>query len=1000
MMKSFFKKLAFVMALAMVVSMAAPAGSVFAAVTGIAVQGTDTIVTEYTFEKAGATFDFCFKGAPSDWKKTYEWTSSDENVATVDKAGIVTAVAPGTAVITVTAGADKSYVETVKITVKPEVEKIVATQKTANKVEVVFDKEHSFVATGEETDTENTVKVYRVFSTEEMAKMTNKNGLAFDEEGNGYQAYYVMDVNAKWIADKTYDYTTWTITGYDWFVDGANYAVVYGPNETSSTIEGIIARFTAYVGKVHHIDLTATQATVENDVELGIPAYITCKLYNSHNIDITEYCANADETDYELLTEDVDASVSGNEVTFDEVGTVKVRGTYTFYDEDLEEDVVLTDDVTVVGGKYSTYKVESIYNWSLDTDADLADDFKADWTKTTTEMIAGDEAQLYVIVKDNRGNYYSNVPGIEAKNVKIGGVKVLEIGNDSEDNTPFEQYGYELVFDSLDPDSLLVDPDGYVSSYKKTNSFAVVSYKRSDDENAKLHEIGVMGITVKAARKLDSVKFNNGTSFPVLKETESEDGTADYYNNENPYYADFGTMYEADFNLTETLKITFLDQYGKTWGPKAEDWGTETNFTVTTSKDEFEGVAEAIADDLNSQGYYTITADMFGESTTTSVTFKIKESATGDSTNVTIKLDKPKYDEDTKNVYVDPAKAVMDVAGVELYNKVLTDAKLFQVSKANQKVGYVRVGTLEKNTADENRNYYLAKTLIKSGFVVAADKEVADYVTTATTTASGSAVASGSALELNKNDFILVVTDPSGKVVPAVGQGGNGLAVDAESNIGLVASEDGTHFDFVLAAFDTPVKDINGDNIVDENDSVLEYATAGTYRATVYKVTNTSTVNGATKYTLSRVSSDSFTITKGFKDVTFYHQETTKDVEITGSFEDKNDIMDAIAQTMTFRIVGQDLKFVDADGNPQKLGGIYYDTYKNYIQCTCHNYASAHDNLKVELIDVDYKIQNGGTRAVINTVTLRVQTLAEDAEGARYYYDVKVKVNRSVNVAD
>ncbi len=47
MMKSFFKKLAFVMALAMVVSMAAPAGSVFAATTGIAIQDTKDIRTEF-----------------------------------------------------------------------------------------------------------------------------------------------------------------------------------------------------------------------------------------------------------------------------------------------------------------------------------------------------------------------------------------------------------------------------------------------------------------------------------------------------------------------------------------------------------------------------------------------------------------------------------------------------------------------------------------------------------------------------------------------------------------------------------------------------------------------------------------------------------------------------------------------------------------------------------------------------------------------------------------
>ena len=76
MMKSFFKKLAFVMALAMVVSMVAPAGDAFAATTGIALQGTDTIVTEFPVEKVGATVDFCFKGC----KRFFDKQSHFSNV--------------------------------------------------------------------------------------------------------------------------------------------------------------------------------------------------------------------------------------------------------------------------------------------------------------------------------------------------------------------------------------------------------------------------------------------------------------------------------------------------------------------------------------------------------------------------------------------------------------------------------------------------------------------------------------------------------------------------------------------------------------------------------------------------------------------------------------------------------------------------------------------------------------------------------------------------------
>lgn len=118
MMKCFFKKMALVTTLAIVVSLAAPTAAVNAAtVSGVALQGTKTVVTEYELEKAGDTVDFCFLGAPSDWWGTYQWTTSNPEVATVDKSGIVTAVSTGTATITITAGADASYVHSVTVTV-------------------------------------------------------------------------------------------------------------------------------------------------------------------------------------------------------------------------------------------------------------------------------------------------------------------------------------------------------------------------------------------------------------------------------------------------------------------------------------------------------------------------------------------------------------------------------------------------------------------------------------------------------------------------------------------------------------------------------------------------------------------------------------------------------------------------------------------------------------------------------------------------------------------
>jgi hypothetical protein len=954
MMKSFFKKLAFVMALAMVVSLVAPAGSAFAAESGIALQGTKEVVTTYEVTE-GYTKDFCFLGAPKDWKSTYKWTSSDEKVATVDKAGVVTAESVGTATITITAGADASYVETVEITVVAEVEEMVPAQKTATMVQVTFSDEKGFDLTGEEANG-NTLKVYRVFSTEEMAKMTNTNGFIFDETGRGYQAHYVMSATPVWDnVAKAIDYTTWDVEGYNAFVDNALYCVVYGPNATSSEFDPASIReyFTAYVGKVAYIDITATEATVENDVEPAVPAYLTTRLYNSHDIDLTDYYKNADETDYELVTENIEASISGNEVTFDEAGTAMVKGTYTFYDEDLEEDVPLTDEEPVKAGKYSTYRVERIYKWTLKDGT---------WAKPDTTVIAGDADQLYVIVEDNRGNLYTN-----RAECTIDGKAVKVVGDDKED-TAFEQYGYELVFDSLDPDSLLVNPDGAVETYKETNSFAVVSYKNINDDTEKLHEIGVMCINVTAPRKLDSVKFE-GFSINLLAETEGEDGKPNYY------------AADSAFKLAATAKVSFLNQYGKAWDSLAEDWAeVETEFVVTTTKDAFDEYADAIEAEFNlgvNGGAIEFTPDMFDGTNTTSVSFKVKELATGDSKTITVKLNKPKYNDDG-TVYVDPNRAILDVAGKDMYVSTSTTANLFQVSKASQKVGYMRTGLNEVNFAgegytytdgeesifipayDQNRAYYVGNTVAKKFY---SENGSANFVSVA----SGSAmtyVASASSLEVD--DYILVVVDPKGNVVPALGVG---YGKNKDTNIGISATETG----YVL---NLAYEDENGEMV---------YAEAGTYVATVYKITNISGED-TVKFVTSRVDSHKFTVSKTVPTVTFFHQKDTKDVEgVGGAFENDADVVQAISETMTFKINGTEFKLVD--------GKAVYKYNDDYASLPIEINMDDEDENGVA-DGLDYKIQNNGQRAVVNTVTFKVYTPAGG------YILLKVKVNRSINIAE
>lgn len=118
-MKSFFKKLAFIMALAMVVSLAAPAAqSAFAATEFTYAEqkedgswaGTGK-VTALTM-KAGEKVDLGFVGVKDYKNYTLKWESSDEAVATVDKNGVITAVADGVARVELKVGDGTDYVST------------------------------------------------------------------------------------------------------------------------------------------------------------------------------------------------------------------------------------------------------------------------------------------------------------------------------------------------------------------------------------------------------------------------------------------------------------------------------------------------------------------------------------------------------------------------------------------------------------------------------------------------------------------------------------------------------------------------------------------------------------------------------------------------------------------------------------------------------------------------------------------------------------------------
>ncbi|MHB8128868.1 MAG: Ig-like domain-containing protein [Mobilitalea sp.] len=112
MRKNFFKKLSFVLALAMIISVIAPAAGAFAATAPKL-----NAKTKYLhLDKEGLNdFNFNVSSKQDGWK--YLWSSANEAVATVEKNGVVTATGVGTTKVSVVISEDGEEVDELTATV-------------------------------------------------------------------------------------------------------------------------------------------------------------------------------------------------------------------------------------------------------------------------------------------------------------------------------------------------------------------------------------------------------------------------------------------------------------------------------------------------------------------------------------------------------------------------------------------------------------------------------------------------------------------------------------------------------------------------------------------------------------------------------------------------------------------------------------------------------------------------------------------------------------------
>ena len=245
------------------------------------------------------------------------WTSSNTSVATVDKWGTVTAVAPGTAKITVRTAQTEA----------PAV-------ATANVVELNVTVKSNGITNIKQT-TSNTIEV--TFGSE-MDTVVNKDTLVITPASSTYQTPIVKSVKF----DETK--TVATVETFNNFEDGVVYTLSVKDNAD------ITGEFKASLGKVASIEITGPSTVVVTNNA----ADIKYDLKDANGVKV-EMSNNA-RVDFEIVEGDQNGYLAGNTVSVFEAGKkVVIKATYytgEFTTEGTE--ITLTSNNFVVTGVNKT----------------------------------------------------------------------------------------------------------------------------------------------------------------------------------------------------------------------------------------------------------------------------------------------------------------------------------------------------------------------------------------------------------------------------------------------------------------------------------------------------------------------------------------------------------------------------------------------------------------------------------------------------------------------
>ena len=590
-MRSFSKKLAFVLAAAMVVTAFAPAAKAEAAKEmAINKQGKILYVTDGTGINDAAqvgggkgnvsSYDFAVSNKPADWKTayTFKWLSSDEDVITVKNGGLTTAVGVGKA--------DVVCVVTEKATGKATTLKNTVTVK-ANAAEVALkdtSKDGAAVVAGDVVDLD------RVMIDAAGNKTTKRGKLVTDY--------------TRWIAEPSTGVTINQSNGQFTFGDDAVagdytlYCETYQSNKykaATATSDKIVVTFVADttfevaqksatkftinfespVKSLATSDVTMVKrlelATGNYDYPQAVKAVALAK--DGMSADVTLFSGLTHNSKYIVSVngfEDLPFTASlGNPARIEIAAKDAIGGEVlttnkpaeilvTYYDEKGVEvtpanptvifrlETRSTDGSFYLAGKNLTIKKEGVTATVIAEYQGRIENGKRVGQLDTQRTFAA-VAQAPVVVKALAGKTLTdwNNPSMTMR--LNSGTKKLQVKFSKTDNTTTDALtagstfdNYKVSFTALDPSIAVISATGDVTAFKTGNaSFYVnLAEKQSNGTYGTANPVAVVDVTVQAKETFAYTTINNNASITV--------GTADGFN-------------------TGSFELAGVDSYGQAW---------------------------------------------------------------------------------------------------------------------------------------------------------------------------------------------------------------------------------------------------------------------------------------------------------------------------------------------------------------------------------------------------------------------------------------------------